>query len=111
MGSGAGIASFNNGSYAVALSDQPMTLVQENAAGSVSKIYGKCTIPILLARYGFFIKAIKASAFIKLSAAQTYGIYKTGGSWKKYTRAVGGPITRFARAEGSGTTFVIKRYW
>lgn len=115
VGSGTGIAEFNRGAYVVGFSDQPMTIREETQANTVSKVYGKCTVPVVLSVFSFFVKtSTGADAGIQLDATQTFNIFKSGGSWATYkapAALVSGPITRVARQDSSGTTFTIKLFW
>lgn len=56
-GSDGGIAAFNGGVFNVAFSDSPMDGTQEYAFNSVSQKYGKLTLPLVVATYGFFVSA------------------------------------------------------
>lgn len=112
VGSGTGISNFNAGTYVVALSDSPMKLEEETIAGTVPLLYKKLTLPIILARYSFFINGLQ-DGVAKLDAKQTYAMYKSSGkiSWKSLKVPLAGNVKAVARSDSSGTTFVIKRFW
>lgn len=112
VGSGTGVKNFNDGSYAVALSDSPMKPEEETTAASVSLLYKKLTLPIILARYSFFINGVEDGK-AKMDAKKTYTMYKNSGkaTWKSLGVPLAGKVTAVSRDDSSGTTFVIKRYW
>lgn len=112
VGSGKGISNFNDGTYAVALSDSPMKAdtTEENAPGSVSLSLKKLTLPIILARYSFFINGVDDGK-ARMDAKKSYAMYKTKPTWKSLGVSLPGKVVPVGRSDSSGTTFVIKRYW
>jgi ABC-type phosphate transport system substrate-binding protein len=113
VGSGTGIANFISGVYCVGVSDDPMTVVQDAQAGPGKKL----TIPIVISVYGFFAGGA-TNIVAKMDYAGTYNVFFGGVStWGQspYFGAplsgVSGHITPIYRADSSGTTFVVKKFW
>jgi hypothetical protein len=107
-----GIQNFNNGLYCIGVSDNPMTVLQENSGPY--KASGKYTLPITLATYSVYY-GYSGSGKLTLSVSQVYSIYSnpSARTWSLYSPPAGlaAKITPYARGDGSGANYLIKQWW